>query len=62
MEEESHVLDGTDLPCDQTLSEEIPVDISKHKETSILSNFFGILEYYPLLTMKMLDCYDNSSN
>jgi hypothetical protein len=62
MEEESHVLDGIDLPCDQTLLEEIPVDISKHKETSILNYFFGILEYYSLLTMKMLDFYDNSSN
>ncbi len=55
MEEESHVLDGIDLPCDQTLSEEIPIDISKHKETSILNNVFGILEYYSLLTIKMLD-------
>jgi hypothetical protein len=62
MEEESHVLDGIDLPCDQKLPKEIPIDISKHKETSILNNLFRILEYYSLVTLKMLHCYDSRSS
>jgi hypothetical protein len=42
MQEEIHVSIGTDLPCGQTLLEEIPVDISEQRETSILNSLFGI--------------------
>jgi hypothetical protein len=37
-----HVSIGTDLPCGQTLLEQIPVDISEQRETSILNSLFGI--------------------
>jgi hypothetical protein len=30
------------IPCDQTLLEAIPVDVSKHKKTSTLNSLFGI--------------------
>ncbi|CAK9866086.1 unnamed protein product [Sphagnum jensenii] len=39
MQEEIHVSIGTDLPCGQTLLEEIPVE---QRETSILNSLFGI--------------------
>jgi hypothetical protein len=31
MEEENLILDGTHLPCDQTLLKEIPINVSKYK-------------------------------
>jgi hypothetical protein len=37
MKEENHVLDGIDLPFDQTLFEEILVYISKHKKKLLLN-------------------------
>jgi hypothetical protein len=42
MQEEIHASIGTELSCGQTLLEEIPVDISEQRETSILNSLFGI--------------------